>query len=139
MVQEQVADSWIELEQFRLLVLRTAWLIDRHKDYRVVRKDIAAVKAAMPKVYHDIAARALHIHGALGVSNEMPFVGHVIGAFVMGIADGPTEVHKVTLAKQIFRNYAPSNDLFPSYHLPKQREAAHEKYADMLESLDDDI
>jgi acyl-CoA dehydrogenase len=139
MVQEQVADSWIELEQFRLLVLRTAWLIDRHKDYRVVRKDIAAVKAAMPKVYHDIAARALHIHGALGVSNEMPFVGHVIGAFVMGIADGPTEVHKVTLAKQIFRNYAPSNDLFPSYHLPKQREAAHEKYADMLENLDDDI
>src|SRR5215469_9662841 len=127
MVQEQVADSWIELEQFRLLVLRTAWLIDKHKDYRVVRKDIAAVKAAMPKVYHDIASRALHIHGALGVSNEMPFVGHVIGAFVMGIADGPTEVHKVTLAKQIFRNYAPSNDLFPAYHLPKVREAALER------------
>jgi acyl-CoA dehydrogenase len=139
MVQEQVADSWIELEQFRLLVLRTAWLIDRHKDYKKVRKDIAAVKAAMPKVYHDIAARALHIHGALGVSNEMPFVGHVVGAFVMGIADGPTEVHKVTLAKQLFRNYAPSNDLFPAYHLPKLREAAREKYADMLEHLDDDI
>ena len=139
MVQEQVADSWIELEQFRLLVLRTAWLIDRHKDYRMVRKDIAAVKAAMPKVYHDIAARALHLHGALGVSNEMPFVGHVIGAFVMGIADGPTEVHKVTLAKQLFRNYAPSNDLFPAYHLPKLREAAVEKYADMLEHIDDEI
>lgn len=139
MVQEQVADSWIELEQFRLLVIRTAWLIDRYKDYRKVRKDIAAVKAAMPKVYHDIASRALHIHGALGVSNEMPFVGHVIGAFVMGIADGPTEVHKVTLAKQVFRNYSPSNDLFPAYHLPKVREAALEKYADMLEHLDDDI
>ena len=139
MVQEQVADSWIELEQFRLLVLRTAWLIDRHKDYRKVRKDIAAVKAAMPKVYHDIAARALHIHGALGVSNEMPFVGHVIGAFVMGIADGPTEVHKVTLAKQLFRNYSPSNDLFPAYHLPKVREAAREKYAELLEHIDDEI
>lgn len=139
MVQEQVADSWIELEQFRLLVLRTAWMIDKYKDYRKVRKDIAAVKAAMPKVYHDIAARALHIHGALGVSNEMPFVGHVIGAFVMGIADGPTEVHKVTLAKQIFRNYAPSNELFPAYHLPKLREAALEKYADMLEHLDDEV
>jgi len=139
MVQEQVADSWIELEQFRLLVLRTAWLIDKHKDYRVVRKDIAAVKAAMPKVYHDIAARALHIHGALGVSNEMPFVGHVIAAFVMGIADGPTEVHKVTLAKQIFRNYAPSNDLFPAYHLPKVREAALERYGEMLEHIDDEI
>lgn len=139
MVQEQVADSWIELEQFRLLVLRTAWLIDRHKDYRKVRKDIAAVKAAMPKVYHDIASRALHLHGALGVSNEMPFVGHVIGAFVMGIADGPTEVHKVTLARQLFRNYAPSNDLFPAYHLPKVREAALEKYSDLLEHIDDEI
>lgn len=139
MVQEQVADSWTELEQFRLLVLRTAWLIDKHKDYRKVRKDIAAVKAAMPKVYHDIASRALHLHGALGVSNEMPFVGHVIGSYVMGIADGPTEVHKITLARQLFRNYAPSNDLFPAYHLPKMKDAAREKYADLLEQMGNDF
>ena len=139
MVQEKIADSWIELEQFRLLVLRTAWLIDKHKDYRKVRKDIAAVKAAMPKLYHDIAARALHIHGALGVSDEMPFVGQVIGSFVMGIADGPTEVHKVTVAKQVLRNYRPSNDLFPAYHLPKRRETAQEKYAELLEPIDDEF
>jgi hypothetical protein len=63
MVQERLADSWIELEQFRLLVLRTAWLIDKHKDYKKVRKDISAVKAAMPKVLHDIASRALLLHG----------------------------------------------------------------------------
>ena len=44
MVQERIADSWIEIEQFRLLVLRTAWRIDKFKDYRAVRKDIAAVK-----------------------------------------------------------------------------------------------
>ena len=49
MVQEKIADSWIEIEQFRLLVMRTAWLIDRYNDYRRVRKDIAAVKVAMPK------------------------------------------------------------------------------------------
>ena len=139
MVQEKIADSWIELEQFRLLVLRTAWLIDKHKDYRKVRKDIAAVKAAMPKLYHDIAARALHLHGALGVSDEMPFVGQVIGSFVMGIADGPTEVHKVTVAKQVLRNYRPSNDVFPAYHLPKRREAALDKYADLLEPIDDEF
>ncbi len=139
LVQEKVADSWIELEMFRLLVLRTAWLIDKHKDYRLVRKDIAAVKAAMPKVYHDIAARALHIHGALGVSDEMPFVGQIVGSFVMGIADGPTEVHKVTVAKQVLRNYRPSNELFPAYHLPKRREAALEKYAELLEHLDDAV
>ena len=134
-VQEQIADAWIQLQQFRLLVLRTAWLIDKHRDYKLVRKDIAAIKVAMPKVYHDIAATALHLHGALGVSNEMPFMGMVTGAFVMGIADGPTEVHKATVAKQVLRDYQPDNDLFPAYHLPKLREAARDKYADELATL----
>jgi acyl-CoA dehydrogenase len=135
MVQQQIADSWIQLEQFRLLVLRTAWLIDKHQDYKLVRKDIAAIKVAMPKVYHDIAAAALHLHGTLGVSNEMPFMGMVQGAFVMGIADGPTEVHKVTVAKQVLKDYRPDNDLFPSYHIPKLQEAARDKYAGELEAL----
>ena len=49
MVQEKIADSWIEIEQFRLLVLRTAWQIDKYKDYLKVRKDIAAVKARCPR------------------------------------------------------------------------------------------
>ena len=134
-VQMQIADSWIELEQFRLLVLHTAWKIDRVKDYKAVRKDIAAVKIAMPRVYENIASRALHIHGALGVSNEMPFVGMITGAHVMAIADGPTEVHQVTLAKQVLRNYTPSNELFPAYSLPNQKAAAIEKYGDMLDGL----
>ena len=135
MVQEQIADSWIQLEQFRLLVMRTAWLIDKYKDYNKVRKDIAAIKVAMPKVYHDIAAKALHIHGALGVSNEMPFMGMVTSSFVMGIADGPTEVHKVTVAKQILKDYHPSNELFPDYHLPRKRAAAQERFAEDLKAL----
>ena len=100
-----------------------------------MRKDIAAIKVAMPKVYHDIAAAALHLHGALGVSNEMPFMGMVTGAFVMGIADGPTEVHKVTVAKQVLKDYRPDNDLFPSYHIPKLQEAARDKYAGELDAL----
>ena len=133
MVQEKIADSWIELEQFRLLVLRTAWLIDEYKDYRRVRKDIAAVKVAMPKVLHDIASRALHIHGSLGVSAEMPFMGQITSAFIMGLADGPTEVHKITVAKQVLGDYRPTTDMFPSYHLPRQREHALEKYGDLLD------
>ena len=135
MVQADIADSYIQLQQFRLMVLHVAWLIDKHKDYRKVRKDIAAVKVAMPKVYHDIASRALHLHGALGVSNEMPFMGMVTSAFVMGIADGPTEVHKVTVAKQLLKQFQPDNDLFPSYHLPKVREAAKEKHPDLVQML----
>ncbi|RAK63344.1 acyl-CoA dehydrogenase family protein [Phenylobacterium kunshanense] len=132
MVQEQIADSWIAVESFRLLVLRTAWLIDKHKDYQKVRKDIAAIKVAMPKVYHDVATKAAHLHGALGVSNEMPFMHMVNSSLVMGIADGPTEVHKVTLAKQILKDYQPDNDLFPSYHIPKLREEAQKRFAKEL-------
>jgi len=128
-VQLQIADSYIELEQFKLLVLKTAWMIDKYQDYRKVRKDIAAIKALMPKVYHDIAARCIHIHGSLGVSNEMPFVGSLIGSMVMGIADGPTEVHKVTVAKQHLRSYADVDDpVFPEYSLIKRSADAHERH-----------
>jgi len=134
-VQEQICDSWIALQSFRLLVLRTARLIDKHKDYNLVRKDIAAIKVAMPKVYHDIAATAAHLHGAMGVSNEMPFMGMLTSAMVMGIADGPTEVHKVTVAKQVLKDYKPDNDLFPSYHLPKLRDAALDKYSSAIDEL----
>jgi acyl-CoA dehydrogenase len=84
-------------------------------------------------VLHDIAQRALQVHGALGVSNEMPFTGMMTGAAVMGLADGPTEVHKVTVARQILRNYKPSDDLWPTEHLPKRIAAAKEKYAEFLE------
>ncbi len=136
MVQEKIADSWIELEQFRLLVLRTAWLIDKHKDYRLVRKDIAAVKAAMPKVLHDIASRALHVHGSLGLSDEMPFMHWVTESYFLALADGPTEVHKVTLAKQILRGYRPDPELFPPYHLPRLRQAAIDRYGAALHAHD---
>ncbi len=133
MVQDKIADSYIEIEQFRLLVLRTAWLIDRHNDYRKTRKDIAAIKVAMPKVYHDVVQRAMQIHGALGISNEMPFTSMMVGAQVMAIADGPTEVHKVTIAKQVLRDYRAHPGLFPSAHLPTRRAAARERYAEILE------
>ncbi|HXY92447.1 MAG TPA: acyl-CoA dehydrogenase family protein [Acidimicrobiia bacterium] len=135
MVQESVADSWIEIEQFRLLVLRTAWLIDRHQDYQKVRKDIAAVKVAMPKVYHDVVQRAMHLHGALGVSNEMPFADMLLQAEVLAIADGPTEVHKVTVARQVLEQYAPVDGLWPTQHLPARLEAARAQYAELVEHL----
>ena len=132
LVQEMIADSWVELEQFRLLVLRTAWRIDKYQDYQRVRADISAVKAAMPKVLHDVAARALQVHGSLGVSNEMPFGAMVLESFHMGLADGATEVHKVTLAREVLKDYKPTDDLFPTMHLPKLRAQAYEKFDDVL-------
>jgi acyl-CoA dehydrogenase len=134
MTQEKIADSWIDLEQFRLLVLRTAWKIDRYHDYKKVRGDIAAIKVLTPRVLHDVTQRAMQIHGALGVSNDMPFVSMLISAYSLGIADGPTEVHKITLAKQILRDYRGSDDLFPSYHIPTLRETARARFAELLEA-----
>ncbi|MEA3019273.1 MAG: acyl-CoA dehydrogenase, partial [Actinomycetota bacterium] len=133
MTQEKIADSWIEIEQFRLLVLRTAWLIDKHQDYKVVRKDIAAVKVAMPKVFHDVAQRAMQLHGALGISNEMPFSGMMVNAQVMAIADGPTEVHKITLATQLLKGYKAVDGLWPSGHIPTRRASARARYAELIE------
>jgi acyl-CoA dehydrogenase len=135
MVQDMIAESWLQLEQFRLLVLQTAWKIDRYDDYQRVRADIAAVKAAMPGVLHDVAARALQVHGSLGVSGEMPFAAMVLESFHMGLADGPTEVHKVTLARRALADHKPSDDLFPTRHLPKLQAAARERFADVLAEI----
>ena len=59
----------------------------------------------------------------------------VNSALIMGIADGPTEVHKVTLAKQILKDYTPDNDLFPAYHIPKLREEAQARFKDELDEI----
>lgn len=133
MTQERIADSWIEIEQFRLLVLRTAWLIDKHQDYQKVRGDISAVKVAMAKVATDVVYRSMHLHGSIGLSNEMPFSEMRVRAEMLALADGPTEVHKVVLARQVVKDYTPSNDLFPSYHLPTREAAVREKFGHLLE------
>ena len=82
LVQEMIADSWMEMEAFRLLTLHTAWKIDQLNDYKAVRADISAVKAMMQKVMHDVSARALQLHGSLGTSHEMPFVQYLAESFV---------------------------------------------------------
>jgi acyl-CoA dehydrogenase len=132
MVQEAIADSYIDLQQFRLLVLQTAWKIDQVGGHKA-RTEIAAVKVLTPKVLHDIVYRALHVHGSLGVSNEMPLAGMWSMLPVMGIADGPTEVHKVTIARQVLKQYQPYEGLWPPEHLPERRAAARARFADLLE------
>ena len=87
-----------QLAQFRLLVLYTAWKIDQSHDYRQTRKDIAAIRMLTPKVVHDAVWRSMHAHGALGVSNEMPFSSMWSMALVVSVVDGPTEVQKVRVA-----------------------------------------
>jgi acyl-CoA dehydrogenase len=132
-VQGYIADSYAQIKQFRLLVLNTAWSIDKYQDYKRVRKDIAAVKVLMPGLITDVVQRSIQVHGALGVSNELPLAGMLLAGPILGLADGPTEVHKVTVARQVLRDYQASDDLWPSAHRPKTLAAAREKYAAFLE------
>lgn len=130
MVQEMIADSYAQMQQFRLHVLYTAWLIDKHQSYnREVRKEIAAIKFATAEILHDIVWRAIHVHGSLGVTNEMPLARMWQGVPTMATVDGPSEVHKVAVAKGVLRDYKPAPGLFPSAHLPPLREAAKKKFA----------
>ncbi|HEU5032309.1 MAG TPA: acyl-CoA dehydrogenase family protein [Spirillospora sp.] len=131
LVQADLAESYAQLTQFRLFVLYTAWQIDEYQDYKRVRKDIAAIKFLTPKVLHDVVYRSMHLHGALGVSNEMPFADMWNGAAVMAVVDGPTEVHKITVAREVLRGREPAPGLWPTQHLPARREWARERLEDL--------
>ena len=133
MVQERIADSWIQLEQFRLLVLYTAWLIDQSSTAEA-RRQIAACKVLAAEVLSDIATRAQHLHGALGVSNLMGF--NASYGVMMGIMDGPTEVHKVSVARQVLKGYEASPDLWPSEFGPRKLVGARNRVEEMVNAID---
>ena len=131
MIQEMIADSWIEIEQYRLLVLRTAWRIDKYKDYGIVRKDIAAVKALMPTMLRSVVSRSIQVHGSLGISTELSLGKWLIDSYALGLADGATEIHKLNLARELLKGVEPAPDVFPSEHLLRLRAEAAEKYGDV--------
>jgi acyl-CoA dehydrogenase len=128
MVQGMIADAWVQLHQFRLLVLETAWLMDSSGDKYEIRRNIAAVKTTMPKVLHDVASAALQIHGSLGLSTDMPFSDWIMQSYRVGLSDGPTEVHRINLARQVLRNVSPGPEDFPEYFRPFARERAEQQY-----------
>ena len=135
MVQEMIADSWIQLHTFRLLVLETAWMIDQSST-AATRQHIAACKVLAAEVLADISDRCQHLHGALGVSNLMTGVNGRDG--MMGIMDGPTEVHKVTVARQVLDGYSPSADVWPTEFTPRQLVLARERFDEQVAALDPD-
>jgi acyl-CoA dehydrogenase len=114
------------------LLLRTAWKIDKLQDYKLVRADISAAKIAMTGVLKRIADRALQVHGSFGLSDEAPFVHMLLNGYHVGLADGPTEVHKATLAREVLKGVQPAKDVFPSYTRSLRVAAAQAKYADVL-------
>jgi acyl-CoA dehydrogenase len=131
-VQTYISDSWLQIQQFRLLVLQTAWLIDE-RTTAGTRKEIAAVKVLAPQVLHDVVMRTIQVHGALGISEELPLWQWLRQVFVVGFSDGPSEVHRTTLAREILKAYAPAEGLWPSEHLPTRIDAARSRLADLYE------
>jgi acyl-CoA dehydrogenase len=133
LVQQAITDSYAQIEQFRLFVLRTAWRIDQGQGYsKEVRRDIAVAKVLSGRVVHDVIERAMHLHGAIGVSNEMPFGEMWALAPAYGIWDGATEVHTTTAARLILREHQPAPGDYPTQWLPARLEAARTKHADAL-------
>jgi acyl-CoA dehydrogenase len=133
LVQQAITDSYAQIEQFRLFVLRTAWRIDQGQGYtHEIRRDIAVAKVLSARVVHDVVERAMHLHGALGVSDEMPFGQLWAQAAAYGIWDGPTEVHISTAARLVLRDHRPAPGNYPTQWLPARLEAARERYAGAL-------
>ena len=132
MVQAKIADSLIELEQFRLLVLKTAWLIDEIEGGRLphgaARNHIGMCKVAMAAVWMNVIGRALEIHGSLGISLDLPLANWFGGGMGLAFADGPTDVHKSQLARAYLAKATPVDGLFPSEHIPTRTAAALVRY-----------
>ncbi|MBM7170305.1 acyl-CoA dehydrogenase family protein [Streptomyces sp. G44] len=103
-VQEWIADARVAVEQVRLLVLKTAWLMDTVGN-RGAHTEIQAIKIATPRAVVDILDRAVQLHGAGGVSQDFPLAELWAAARTLRLADGPDEVHQRSLARRELKRY----------------------------------
>jgi len=103
-VQNWIAESRIELEQARLLVLKTAWLMDTVGNSGA-RTEISAIKVIVPNVVQQVIDRAIQAFGAAGVSEDVPLARFYTDARYLRIGDGPDEVHKMSVARRELRKY----------------------------------
>ena len=101
-IRDWIAESRIELEMLRLLVLKTAWLMDTVGNQHA-RIEIAAIKVAAPQVALKVIDRAIQVHGGGGVSDDFPLAFMWAHMRTLRLADGPDEVHKLSVARQELR------------------------------------
>jgi acyl-CoA dehydrogenase len=105
-VQDLIAQSRIEIEQTRLLVLKTAWMIDR-VGAKAARTEIAAIKVAAPQVATAVIDRAMEVHGAAGLADDTPLSYFYAWARALRVVDGPDAVHRRSIAKEELKRRPP--------------------------------
>jgi acyl-CoA dehydrogenase len=103
-VRSQIAEARMAIEQVRLLVLKTAWLIDKY-GAKAARSEISAIKVVAPRVACDVIDRAIQIHGGAGVSDDTPLAAIWSRARTLRIVDGPEDIHIRKVAEQELRRY----------------------------------
>jgi acyl-CoA dehydrogenase len=133
-VQNWIADSAAQMQAARLMTLHAAWKMDR-EGAGAARQEIALIKFFGAGVMHDVVDRALQVHGSLGYSTDLPLEAMYRFARAARLYDGPDEVHRQSVARQILRGYEAPADGVPSEHVPTRREAARERFADLLEAV----
>jgi acyl-CoA dehydrogenase len=100
--QGAIADSYMDIQAARLMTIHCAEVIDSGQD---ARTEISAIKVFVPNAMHRVVDRAIQIHGAMGVSGDTPLAGMYLGARTLRIADGPDEVHRILIAKNVMKRY----------------------------------
>jgi acyl-CoA dehydrogenase len=106
-IQDWVAEARIRIEEARLMVLKTAWLVDT-QGAKGARIEVAAIKAAVPRMAVWVIDRAIQTLGGAGVTEDFPLAGLYAHARSLQIADGPDEVHKRSIARRELRRYLPA-------------------------------
>jgi acyl-CoA dehydrogenase len=106
-VQDWIADSRIEIEMARLLTLKAAWMMDTVGN-RHARLEIAAIKVAAPNVAVRVLDRAIQVHGGGGVSQDFGVASAYAHLRTLRLADGPDEVHKMSIARRELAPYFPA-------------------------------
>jgi acyl-CoA dehydrogenase len=133
-VQNWIADSAAQMHAARLMTLHAAWKMDT-EGASAARQEIALIKFYGAQVLHDVVDRALQAHGSLGYSTDLPLEQMYRFARAARLYDGPDEVHRQSVARQILRGYEAPEDGVPSEHVPTRREAARARFADLLEAV----
>jgi acyl-CoA dehydrogenase len=109
-----IADARMDIEQARLLTLKTAWMMD-HVDAKEARIWISMIKTAVPNISIRIVDEAIQAYGALGVSQDTPLAGMYMAQRTLRLADGPDAVHRMVVGRQELRKYAEQDSVSATF------------------------